>query len=164
MGSLEEIRNKIYPDRNGLVEYLRLRRKGKRVVFTNGCFDLLHVGHISYLQQARDLGDLLVIGVNSDESVSGYKGPERPLNRVEDRTLVLAALGCVDFVTIFSEPTPSETLALLCPEIHVKGGDYRIEDLPERSVVEGYGGKIRIIPFLEGFSTTSLLHKIRGVR
>ena len=152
------IRERYYPEREKLKERLDELAPKKRIVFTNGCFDLLHVGHVSYLSRARDLGDVLVVGVNSDESVRSLnKGPNRPVNAAEDRCLVLAGLACVDYVTIFSESTPIETLKLLRPHIHVKGGDYKAEDLPERAVIESYGGKIVIIPFVPGYSTTSIL-------
>jgi D-beta-D-heptose 7-phosphate kinase/D-beta-D-heptose 1-phosphate adenosyltransferase len=137
-----------------------LKADGKTVVFTNGCFDLLHVGHIRYLEAARDLGDYLVIGVNTDESVKRLKGDERPLVQEFERAEVLAALESVDYVTIFHEDTPVELISFLQPHIHVKGGDYRADDLPEAEAVQSYGGRIVIMPLTEGRSTTKLVERI----
>ncbi len=135
---------------------------GKTIVFTNGVFDLLHSGHVSYLNRARDLGDLLVMGVNSDASVRRLnKGPERPLNRLEDRMLVLAGLACVDYLVGFEEDTPIETLEILRPQIHCKGGDYRPEDLPETPTVEAGGGRVVVLPFVPGYSTTGIVKRMR---
>lgn len=139
----------------------RLRREGRRVVFTNGCFDLLHVGHARYLAAARALGDVLVVGVNSDVSVRRLKGPERPLVPERERAELLAALRCVDFVTLFDEATPEAAIAALRPDIHVKGGDYRAEELPETAVVRSCGGEVKILPFVEGRSTSALVAAIR---
>ncbi len=143
------------------MDELSALRGGKTLVFTNGVFDILHAGHVSYLEAARALGDLLVVGLNSDESVRRLgKGPERPLNTLEDRMRVVGALRCVDAVLGFEEDTPERLISELRPDIHVKGGDYRAEDLPESSVVQGYGGKVVILPLLPGRSTTSLVKKI----
>lgn len=138
--------------------------EGKIVVFTNGCFDILHVGHVRYLEAAKALGDYLVVGVNTDESVKRLKGDERPLNPESDRAEVLAALESVDFVTLFPEDTPVETIALLHPDIHVKGGDYEEEDLPEATVVRSYGGEVVIIPLVEGRSTTRVVERMKETR
>jgi rfaE bifunctional protein nucleotidyltransferase chain/domain len=140
----------------------RLRAEGRRIVFTNGCFDLLHVGHLRYLQQARALGDLLVVGVNTDAGVQRLKGPTRPLVPEEERAELLAGLRCVDYVTLFDEPTPVETIRALKPHVHVKGGDYREEDLPEAAAVREGGGEIRIMPLVLGRSTTDIVRKIVG--
>lgn len=138
-------------------------RRGKTLVFTNGVFDILHAGHVRYLAQARELGDLLVIGVNTDESVRRLgKAPDRPVNPLEDRIAVLSALRAVDFAIPFSEDTPETLIAQIKPDIHVKGGDYTIDQLPETPLVQGYGGKVVILPFLTGKSTTSVIEKIRG--
>lgn len=143
-----------------LEEALRLRA-GKRLVFTNGVFDILHAGHVQYLAEARKLGDLLIVGVNSDESARRLgKGPNRPVNRLEDRAAVLSALRSVDGVVSFNENTPEHLIAILKPEVHVKGGDYRIEDLPESSVVHAYGGEVVILPTLEGRSTSLILGRL----
>jgi rfaE bifunctional protein nucleotidyltransferase chain/domain len=141
----------------------RLQRAGKKVVFTNGCFDLLHLGHIRYLQQARALGDLLVVGVNSDASVRRlHKGPERPLVPAKERAEVLAALDCVDFVIIFDAATPLQLIRALGPDVLVKGGDWAVAAIVGREAVEGRGGKVVAIPLVKGRSTTALIAKIRG--
>lgn len=132
------------------------------MVFTNGCFDILHAGHIRYLEDARALGDLLVVGVNSDSSTRHLKGPSRPIVLENERAEAVAALRSVDYVTVFEEDTPVETIRILKPDIHVKGGDYCAVDLPETPVVESYGGKIVIVPFSKGLSTTSIIERIRG--
>lgn len=137
-----------------LSEALQLRR-GRRLVFTNGVFDILHAGHVQILSQCRELGDLLIVGVNSDDSVRRLgKGPERPIHTVADRIIVLEGLRAVDAAVVFEEDTPSELISILKPEIHVKGGDYVAADLPETAVVESYGGKVVILSLLEGRSTT----------
>jgi D-glycero-beta-D-manno-heptose 1-phosphate adenylyltransferase len=139
------------------------RRCGQRVVATNGCFDLLHFGHVSYLQRARELGDLLVVGLNGDQSVRQLKGPGRPLVPEAQRAAVLAALTCVDAVVIFPERRAHRFLGTVQPDIYVKGGDYRPDTLDprERAVLTAIGSKIRILPFVKGFSTTHLIAKIR---
>jgi rfaE bifunctional protein nucleotidyltransferase chain/domain len=139
------------------------RRRGQRVVATNGCFDLLHFGHVSYLQRARKLGDLLVVGLNGDQSVRQLKGAGRPLVPQRQRAAVLAALACVDAVVIFPEKRAHRFLGAVQPGIYVKGGDYRPEtlDARERAVLTAIGSKIRILPFVKGFSTTRLIEKIR---
>lgn len=136
------------------------RQAGKSVVFTNGCFDLLHVGHVKYLQQARQLGDLLILGLNSDVSVRRLKGEKRPLIGEVERAHILAALSCVDFVTVFPEDTPLDLIAALRPDILVKGGDYTPEGVVGRQLVAEYGGRVEIIRFVEGRSTTSLINQI----
>ena len=141
----------------------RAREVGERVVFTNGCFDLLHPGHVSYLGAARALGDALVVGLNSDASVKRLKGPERPLVPERDRAAVLVALESVDAVIVFGEDTPVRLLRELKPAVYVKGGDYRIEDLPEAKVAAEIGAEVRILPFEVGYSTTALIEKIRGM-
>src|SRR5207253_531769 len=143
-----------------LEEALQLRA-GKRLVFTNGVFDILHAGHVRYLSQARELGDLLIVGLNTDESVRSLgKSPNRPVNPLVDRAAVLGALRCVDAVVAFGEATPEAIIAVLKPEVHVKGGDYQAEDLPESKIVWSYGGEVVILPTLEGRSTTSTLKKL----
>lgn len=139
-----------------------MRQKGKKLVVTNGCFDLLHVGHVTYLETARNQGDALLVGVNGDGGVRELKGPDRPVNEEGDRAAVLAALGSVDGVCIFPEKTATRFLAAAQPDVYVKGGDYTLETLnqEERRTVEGAGGKIVIIPFVPGKSTTALLKKI----
>jgi len=139
----------------------REKRNGRRVVFTNGCFDLLHPGHVRCLTEARSLGDLLVVAVNSDRSVRGNKGPERPLVPQNDRAEVLAALSSVDYVTIFDEPTPRDLIARLLPSVLVKGADWGPNDVVGREAVEAAGGRVVSIPLAPGYSTTNLLQKIR---
>jgi len=138
----------------------KLRKKGKTLVTTNGCFDLLHAGHIKYLADAASLGDLLVVGINSDASVSRLKGPERPIQNEIDRALLIWSLKMVDYTFIFPENDPIAFLEVLKPDIHVKGGDYTPDQLPEKSIVEKHGGKIVIVPFTTGLSTTSIVKKI----
>ena len=139
-----------------------LRASGKKLVVTNGCFDILHLGHVTYLENARNFGDALLIGVNSDSAVRGLKGPSRPVNSEADRAAVLAALQSVDGVCIFADTTATKFLAAAQPDIYVKGGDYTLETLnqDERRAVESAGGKIMLVPFVPGKSTTGLLEKI----
>ena len=140
------------------------RMAGKRIVFTNGCFDLLHAGHLSLLSQAAKLGDVLVLAINSDASVRRLKGPERPLVPQEDRAAVLAALGFVDAVTIFDEDTPLEVLQSLRPNVLVKGGDYKLEDVVGRELIEAAGGRVMLVPLTPEKSTTALVERIRGTK
>lgn len=140
-----------------------LQRSGRTLVATNGCFDVLHAGHVTYLEAARSLGDELLVGLNSDASVRALKGPERPINGEQDRALLLAALGCVSAVTVFGEARSGDFLRRVLPEVYVKGGDYNLEtiDQDDRRIVEGAGGRIAFIPFLPGRSTTDLISRIR---
>lgn len=142
-----------------LIEELKLQ--GKKVVFTNGCFDILHVGHLRYLNEAKKQGDILIVGVNSDSSVRQLKGEGRPINNEIDRAEMLSGLKAVDFTVIFEELTPIETLEKLKPSIHVKGGDYDKNKLPETATVEKNGGEVRILSFVEGKSTTNIVKKIQ---
>ena len=152
---------KIY-SRNQLIEIIQgVQADGKVVVTTNGCFDVLHVGHLRYLQAAQALGDLLVVGVNSDASVRALKGENRPLVPADERAEMLAGLRCVDYVTIFPELDPINLLSALKPNIHVKGGDYTIERVIEREVVESNGGKVIVGLNVPGKSTTDLIETIR---
>jgi len=139
-----------------------MRASGRKLVVTNGCFDLLHLGHVTYLENARNLGDALLIGVNSDASVRELKGPDRPVNNEQDRAAVLAALASVDGACIFTDKTATRFLAAAQPDIYVKGGDYTLDTLnqDERCVVEQAGGRIVIMPIVPGKSTTALLQKI----
>jgi rfaE bifunctional protein nucleotidyltransferase chain/domain len=137
------------------------RARGRRVVFTNGCFDVLHAGHVTYLAWARALGDALVVGLNDDASVRGLKGSIRPFVPFADRATVLAALRSVDVVVGFAERTPEVLLDALRPDVHVKSAQYRLEDLPERIVVQAYGGEIAFAPHVAGKSTTDLVAEIR---
>jgi rfaE bifunctional protein nucleotidyltransferase chain/domain len=139
-----------------------IRVSGKKLVVTNGCFDLLHLGHASYLEEARNLGDLLLVGVNDDDAVGQLKGPGRPVNSAADRAAVLAALASVDAVCVFPGRTATRFLTSAAPDVYVKGGDYTLETInqEERRAVEAAGGKVSILPFLPGKSTTALLEKI----
>jgi len=149
-------------DRESLVEQIALARaKGLIVIFANGCFDPLHVGHVRYLQGAKALGDLLVVGLNSDRQVRDLKGAGRPLVAEQQRAEIIAALEAVDFVTIFDEPTVETLLLTLRPDVHAKGTDYTVETVPERDVVRSYGGKVAIVGDPKDHSSTDL---IRGLR
>ena len=136
---------------------------GKTLVFTNGCFDLLHVGHVRYLASARALGDCLIIGLNSDTSVRNLKGPTRPINSQEDRAEVLAALAAVDYVVIFEEVTAEALLAAIKPDIYAKGGDYTIDTLPESKTVAAYGGKVVLLPEVPGRSSSNIIKKLSAI-
>ena len=141
----------------------REKRAGRRVIFTNGCFDLLHPGHVRCLAEARALGDVLVVAINSDRSVRGNKGPGRPLVTEQDRAEVLAALASVDFVTIFDEPTPRELISRVLPSVLVKGADWAPEQVAGREEVEAAGGRVVSIPLAPGYSTTNLVQRIRNI-
>jgi D-beta-D-heptose 7-phosphate kinase/D-beta-D-heptose 1-phosphate adenosyltransferase len=141
-------------------ERARLRQAGRRVVFTNGCFDLIHPGHVKYLRAARLLGDALIVALNSDRSVRELKGEKRPILDQNERAEVMAALGSVDYVTIFDEPTPREIIAALLPDVLVKGGDWNVDRIIGRDEVEAAGGAVLSLPFIEGCSTTDLIERI----
>jgi glycerol-3-phosphate cytidylyltransferase len=155
------IQSKILSAEQAAVLSEKEKQNGKTVVFTNGCFDILHSGHVTYLEQAKALGDILILGLNSDKSVKSIKGPERPINNETDRAIVIAALESIDYVVIFEEDTPIELLKKIKPNIQAKGGDYVAEELPEFPIVTGFGGTINILPFVAGKSTTSTLEKIQ---
>jgi D-beta-D-heptose 7-phosphate kinase/D-beta-D-heptose 1-phosphate adenosyltransferase len=147
--------------REDLARRVTACREGKqRIVFTNGCFDLLHAGHVTYLQEAAAMGDVLVVGLNSDASVRGLKGPTRPVIRQEDRATLLAALSCVSYVTIFDEPTPAALIRSVRPDVLVKGGDYQAEQVVGYDFVRSYGGRVVIAPLVEGVSTTKILQSM----
>ncbi|MDQ6966835.1 MAG: D-glycero-beta-D-manno-heptose 1-phosphate adenylyltransferase [Mariprofundaceae bacterium] len=139
------------------------RRDHQRTVFTNGCFDLLHPGHIDYLQHARALGDALIIGLNNDASVRGLKGPLRPINPLHDRAIMLGALGCVDLIVPFNEPTPIRVISALLPDILVKGGDYNADDIVGAEEVRANGGEVIVMPFISGYSSSALIQRIVDV-
>lgn len=147
-----------------IVRFAKEKRNGKRVVFTNGCFDLLHPGHIHSLEAARNLGDLLIVGINSDESVRTLKGPGRPLIPEQERAEILASLECVDGVVVFDELTPREVIAALLPDILVKGSDWPGNQIVGREEVESAGGKVLLIDNVPGYSTTDIVDKIRSRR
>jgi len=152
---------KILSPEQMLRERQRLRAAGKRLVFTNGVFDLLHVGHVRYLAAARALGDALVVAINSDRTVRELKGPDRPVFNQAERAEILAALRSVDYVTVFDNISPRSLIAELLPDVLVKGGDYQLDQIHGREEVEAAGGKVISLPFVEGSSTTSLIDKIR---
>jgi len=138
-----------------------LKADGKTVVFTNGCFDILHVGHVRYLQAAKELGDYLILGLNSDQSVRTIKGPTRPINQQDDRAEVVSALSSVDYVVIFDQPTAENLVAEVKPAIYVKGGDYNIKDLPEAAIVAKHGGQTILIPEVPGKSSSTIIKKMQ---
>jgi rfaE bifunctional protein nucleotidyltransferase chain/domain len=139
------------------------RLKSETIVFTNGCFDILHRGHVQYLSQAAALGDRLVVGLNSDQSVAGLKGPSRPLNPASDRAAILAALHCVAAVVVFEQDTPVEIIRKLKPDILVKGGDYAINQIAGADIVQANAGKVVTLPFLEGYGTTGLIERLKKI-
>lgn len=147
---------------NELMKWLNIARlKNEKIVFTNGCFDMLHAGHVDYLNKAASLGNRLIIGLNADSSVSKLKGPKRPINTENFRALVLSALHVVDAIVIFDEETPEKLIKFIKPDVLVKGADYTIEQIVGADFVLKSGGNVELIPFLEGFSTTTLIQKMR---
>lgn len=152
---------KVFRDAYELSSYLAPKRaKGLRLVTTNGCFDIIHSGHVRYMGEAAGLGDLLAVGINADEVVTRLKGPGRPVRKEDDRALVVASLCMVDAAFVFREDDPRAFLEILKPDIHVKGGDYT-KDIIEREVVERHGGRVEIVSYLKGFSTSSVVERIR---
>jgi len=146
---------------NELLPALALhKQEGKKIVFTNGCYDLLHIGHIRCFKEAKKLGDILVVALNSDRSVRALKGPPRPIVPQEERAEILAALECVDYVTIFDQDNPREIISLLKPDILVKGGDWTVDTIVGRDIVEAYGGKVLSLPLVVGVSTTAMVNAI----
>ncbi|OLE50722.1 MAG: hypothetical protein AUG51_26590 [Acidobacteria bacterium 13_1_20CM_3_53_8] len=141
----------------------RFRAEGKRLVFTNGCFDILHVGHVRYLQAARELGDLLLVAINSDRTVRELKGEGRPVMNEAERAEILAALSAVDYVTVFDDVSPRKLIAELLPDVLVKGGDYALDEIHGREEVEEAGGKVISLPFIEGASTSGIIERIKAV-
>ena len=162
MHKIEWIQNKILPNLAALERKSHLwRATGKKIVFTNGCFDILHHGHFDLLAKAADQGNILVVGINTDSSVKTLKGPQRPVNNQDDRLFQLASLLCVDAVCLFDENTPLEMIQHVKPDVLVKGGDYNIETIVGAKEVIEYGGRVEIIPFVQGYSTTGLLANIK---
>ena len=141
-----------------------LHRAGQKVVFTNGCFDILHAGHVRYLEKARSFGDCLVLGLNTDASVRGNKGPSRPINSELDRAEVVGALKSVDYVVLFGEKTAETIIAKVRPDVYVKGGDYTLETLPEAKIVQSYGGRVEFVQMVAGRSTTNVIKKIEQLQ
>lgn len=150
-------------DTNDIEKFCEVLRKGgKKVVFTNGCFDLLHAGHVTYLEAARALGDVLVLGLNTDASVRENKGPTRPINNEIDRARVVGALRAVDYVVLFGEKTAETIIAKVRPDIYVKGGDYTLDTLPEAKIVQSYGGRVEFIDMVADRSTTHVIERIQA--
>jgi D-beta-D-heptose 7-phosphate kinase / D-beta-D-heptose 1-phosphate adenosyltransferase len=161
--SLATVRGKRVDGPDGLARRLAAdRRDGRRIVFTNGCFDIIHRGHVTYLNRAKALGDVLVVAVNDDASVRGLKGPDRPINSLDDRLSVLEALSCVDVVVQFGEATPKQLIRAAQPDIFVKGGDYSRDRLPEATLVEELGGEVRLLPYVADQSTTAIVRRVRA--
>lgn len=133
----------------------------QKIVFTNGCFDVLHFGHVHYLLQAKELGDVLVVGLNSDDSVRRLKGPSRPINGEKERAFVLAAVACVDYVVVFEEDTPKELIETVRPDVLVKGGDYALDQIVGADFVTRNGGSVTTLPFVEGFSSTRIIEQLK---
>ena len=150
-------------DRN-LIPKLRGELQGKKIVFTNGCFDILHVGHVRYLTTAKSFGDVLIVGLNTDESVKRLKGESRPVNNQFDRAEVLSGLKAVDYVIFFGENTAENLIAELQPNVYVKGGDYTLDTLPEAEIVQSYGGRVEIVNLVEGKSTTNIIKKLEIIK
>lgn len=144
------------------IDFLRKRKTDLKVIATNGCFDIVHIGHIRYLQKAKTFGDILVVGVNSDDSVKRLKGESRPINNESVRAEFLAALECIDIVSIFDEDTASSFLKKVKPSIYIKGGDYSLENLPERETIEALNISLITIPMVTGFSTTKIIEQIKS--
>jgi len=140
-----------------------LKKRGKKIVFTNGCFDILHLGHVKYLQDSKNLGDVLVVAVNSDSSVKIIKQKGRPINPQKERAGVLAALGSVDYITFFNDDTPINAIKALKPDILVKGADWHVSKIVGKDFVESCGGKVKTIPYLKGYSTTKIINKIKSL-
>jgi len=151
-------------DKQALLEARgKMKQAGKQLVFTNGCFDLIHAGHVRYLAQARALGDVLVVALNSDRSVRALKGEGRPILNEQERAEVIAALEAVDYVIVFDEETPRELIAALLPDVLVKGGDWPLDQIVGRDEVEAVGGKVLSLPYVEGSSTTEIIERIKSV-
>ncbi|HEY1114772.1 MAG TPA: D-glycero-beta-D-manno-heptose 1-phosphate adenylyltransferase [Chitinophagaceae bacterium] len=161
MKAAHSIPSKIYSTEEIQRRVAQWRLKGKTIAFTNGCFDILHAGHIASLSEAAQVADILIVGLNADSSVKGLKGPGRPINDEQSRALLLASLSLVDAVVLFSDPTPLELIKLVMPDFLVKGGDYKIEEIAGAREVLAAGGKVLINPIVEGFSTTSLIEKLK---
>lgn len=160
MDNLQLIKNKIIAKAELTMRLGQWRDQGLRIVFTNGCFDILHRGHVEYLSKASDMGDVLVVGLNTDASVKRLKGEGRPVNDQEARALILASLGCVDAVVLFDEDTPYELIKAVRPDVLVKGADYKPEEIVGYDIVTSYGGKVETVPLVEGYSTTGILERV----
>ncbi len=158
-----QLKEKVVTKEYALKRVNELKAAQKKIVFTNGCFDIVHPGHVDYLCQARDLGDFLILGLNTDDSVKKLnKAPDRPINNEQARAAVLAGLACVDMIVLFNEATPFELIQYLLPHILVKGNDYSVEQVVGHDIVQAAGGKVITIPLLQGFSTSAIIKKITG--
>jgi rfaE bifunctional protein nucleotidyltransferase chain/domain len=156
------LKNKLQSKEQVLKQISALQAQGKKIVFTNGCFDILHPGHVDYLSQARDSGDFMALGLNTDASVKKLnKAPNRPVNDENSRALVLAGLACIDAIVLFDEETPYELIKFLQPDVLVKGDDYKPEQIAGYDIIKAKGGEVKTIPFLKGYSTTALINKIK---
>lgn len=164
MSHLKEVHKKLMDPLHLKEQLKKWRDQGCKIVFTNGCFDLLHLGHVDYLSRAADFGDKMIIGLNTDRSVSSLKGPSRPINDERSRALVLAALSCVSAVILFDEPTPLELIRLVNPDVLVKGADYSVENIVGADIVIAGGGSVKTIPFVDGYSTTAIEQRIRQAK
>lgn len=153
---------KTLPELKGILK--KLKARNKIIVFTNGCFDILHAGHVSYLEKAKSMGDILIVGLNSDASVKKLKGRSRPMVTQKNRARVLSALVSVDFVVIFSSPTPLNLIKAIKPGVLVKGGDWKVKDIAGADFVKSCGGKVKSLPYIRGFSTKSLIRKIKTLK
>ena len=167
--SPDQIQHRFEPVNHPAISHDQLARRvaghrsaGQRIVFTNGCFDVLHSGHVAYLNEAKTIGDVLIVAINSDDGIRKLKGPDRPVNTARDRAAVLSALGCVDYVTVFDGNTPAPLIQRLRPDIYAKGGDYTVDMLSEAAVVRRYGGEVRILGYVPDHSTTELIQRVRG--
>ncbi len=158
---MKDHRDKIKSIDSAQKEVNLLKKEGKRIVFTNGCFDILHIGHARYLYEAKRLGDFLLVAVNSDRSVKALKGPSRPVVPENERAEMIAALGCVDMAIIFDEETPYEVIKKIVPHVLVKGGDWKEDDIVGADIVKGAGGEVKSILFIDGSSTTNIINRIR---
>lgn len=148
-------------DRKLIIETCeKIRQGGKKIVFTNGCFDILHVGHVRYLTTAKSFGDILIVGLNTDESVKILKGETRPINNEKDRAEILLGLKAVDYVVLFGERTAENLVSEIRPDVYVKGADYTVDKIPEAKIVQSYGGQIELVKFVDGHSTTNIIQKI----
>ena len=162
MKELDKIQNKIISFDNIQKQLLKWREENKKIVFTNGCFDIIHRGHVDYLSKAKDLGDILIIGLNTDQSVRNIKGNTRPIQDENSRAIILASMQFVDAIVFFSEPTPYTLIKEIQPDILVKGADYKKEDIVGYDIVSQRGGKVETIEFIEGYSTSNIERKIKN--
>ncbi|MBP7166920.1 MAG: D-glycero-beta-D-manno-heptose 1-phosphate adenylyltransferase [Bacteroidia bacterium] len=164
MTHLQRIEKKIMDTVTLAEQIQKWRDQNCKIVFTNGCFDLLHLGHVDYLARAADFGDKMIVGLNTDASVSRIKGPTRPINDQRSRAMVLASLGCISAITLFDEPTPYELIRLVQPDVLIKGADYKPEEIVGYDIVTARGGQVQTIPFVTGYSTTGIEQRIRQAK